>query len=319
VAAGPVLLGLWWLLGRSPAADSGPARAGQGTAAAAAGLPASTAGADQAIRDSAREFTRAFNAGDASAIGKLWAADAEYTDERGEVFRGREAIENAYAQLFAQQHGVTMAVTIESIRFLGPLVASEKGIAQVTPASGDAPTATRYTVVHINREGKWLMAVGHEVPYVPGANEDYLKDLQWLIGRWNAASTAHPLQLNYEWMAQRNFIENTYTIGKGDADAASGRQIIGWNAKLGRIVSWHFHSDGGVGSDVWIKDGPKWVIEATGFSRDGSQSAALNVLTPIDANTYTWQSIKRTLDGVSLPDTPPVKLVRVRPADEAAK
>ena len=282
-------------------------------------VPEPTAGADQAIRDSAREFVRAFNAGDASAIGALWAADAEYTDERGEVFRGREAIEKAYAELFARQRGATMAITIESIRFLGPLVASEKGVAQVTPAPAEVSSAARYTVVHVNREGKWLIAVGHEVPYVSGADEDYLKDLQWLIGQWRAASIARPLELTFDWMAQRNFIDNSYTVGKGEADAVSGRQIIGWDARLGRIVSWHFHSDGGFGSDVWIKDGSRWVIEATGFSRDGSQSAALNVLTPIDADSYTWRSIKRTLDGVALPDTSPVKMIRVRPANGVTK
>jgi hypothetical protein len=91
----------------------------------------------------------------------------------------------------------------------------------------------------------------------------------------------------------------------------SGGQIIGWHPKLGRIVSWHFGPEGGFGNDVWIKDGSKWVIEAKGVLRDGSESTAVNILTPVDANSFTWQSVKRTLDGVRLPDTPPVKIVRV--------
>ncbi len=93
----------------------------------------------------------------------------------------------------------------------------------------------------------------------------------------------------------------------------TGGQIIGWNPRRGRIVSWHFDAQGGFGEDTWTKDGSKWVMEATGMLRDGSQSTSVNVVTPIDANSFIWQSIKRTLDGVSLPDTAPVKMVRVQP------
>jgi uncharacterized protein (TIGR02246 family) len=303
LAAAAVVLGL---AARSGAAEPGKA------AGAAAGPTAPMAAAEKAIRDSAREFVRAFNAGDAASIAALWTPDAEYTDETGGVFRGREAIAAAYGQLFARRRGSTIAVTIESIRFLAPSIATEKGIAQVTPSSGGPPTAARYTVVHVNRDGKWLMAVGHEAPYVSGGGPDHLKDLQWLIGQWLSESTVRPLRLKFEWMAQRNFIRNTYSLSGGDPDAIAGAQVIGWNPKLGRIVSWHFHSEGGFGSDVWIKDGEKWVIEATGVSADGSVSASVNVLTPLDANTYTWRSIKRSLDGVSLPSTPPVKITRVK-------
>ena len=46
--------------------------------------------------------------------------------------------------------------------------------------------------------------------------------------------------------------------------------------------------------------------------RDGSESTSVNIVTPLTPTASLWQSIKRTLDGVSLPDTPPVKIVRVR-------
>jgi hypothetical protein len=155
------------------------------------------------------------------------------------------------------------------------------------------------------------MVVGRDSPYVPGANDDYLKDLEWLIGDWTAGSNDRLLQLHFEWMAQRNFIKNTYTVIKDGKATLTGGQIIGWNPKLGHIVSWHFDAQGGFGDDVWTKDSSKWVIDATGVFRDGSESTAVNMATPIDANSFTWQSIKRTLDGVSLPDVPPVTIARV--------
>ena len=35
-------------------------------------------------------------------------------------------------------------------------------------------------------------------------------------------------------------------------------------------------------------------------------------MTPIDADSFLWQSVERTLDGEPLPDLPPVKVVRVK-------
>ena len=118
-------------------------------------------------------------------------------------------------------------------------------------------------------------------------------------------------QIKFEWMCERNFIKSSFTVAKGDKTTLNGGQIIGWNPRLGKIVSMHFDAQGGFGNDSWTRDGSKWVIEASGVLRDGSTTTAVNIVTPIDANSFTWQSVKRTLDGVKLPDTPPVKIVRV--------
>jgi uncharacterized protein (TIGR02246 family) len=276
----------------------------------AAATPANMAD-EKAIRATAEEFARAFNATDAKAVGALWAPDAEYVDESGRAVQGRAAIEKEYAGAFQQHPGMIMTVRIESIRFLGPDIALEKGVARVKSPGGLADTAARYTVVHAKRDGKWIMVFGRDAPYVAASNEDYLKDLEWLIGDWVPDAKDQPLRLHFEWMAQRNFIKNTFVVTRDGQSTMTGGQIIGWNPKRGRIVSWHFDAQGGFGEDVWTKDGSKWVIEATGMLRDGSESSCVNIVTPIDANSFTWQSIRRTLDGVRLPDTPPMKIVRM--------
>ena len=293
------------------AADAPEKAAAEPRVATVASNPSKEAD-ETAIRATADDFVKAFNAADVKAIGALWAPDAEYTDEAGQSFQGRAAIEDLYADVFKQHLGAMMTVKIESIRLLGPDVALEKGVARVKSPGGLADTAARYTVVHAKRNGKWAMVLGRDAPYVPTSNEDYLKDLEWFIGDWNPAAKELPLRLHFEWMAQRNFIKNTFVVTKEGQSALTGGQIIGWNPKLGRIVSWHFDAQGGFGEDVWTKDGSKWVIEATGMLRDGSESTSVNIITPVDANSFMWQSIKRTLDGVRLPDTTPVKIVRVQ-------
>ena len=115
--------------------------------------------------------------------------------------------------MFKEHRGATMTVAIESIRFLGPDIAVEKGIAKVKVPS-EMPPGSRYTVVHARRDGKWIMVVGRDAPYVPGSNDDYLKDLEWLIGDWKLAAKDRSLQVHFEWMAQRNFIKNTYMATK---------------------------------------------------------------------------------------------------------
>ena len=209
-------------------------RAADATSAAPATSPKPANAADEkAIRATAEDFLTAFNAGDAKAVGALWASDAEYTDESGKSYQGRAAIEKEYADFFKEHHGATMTVTIESVRFLGPDIAVEKGIAKVKLPSADAPLGSRYTVVHARRDGKWIMVVGRDAPYVPGSNEDYLKDLEWVIGDWAIDGKDRPLRLHFEWMAQRNFIKNTYIATKDGKETLTGGQIIGWNPKLG--------------------------------------------------------------------------------------
>jgi uncharacterized protein (TIGR02246 family) len=307
------------IAGQGYVAAAQPPTAAPGAAAAqpkpGAAAPKTANDADEkAIRATADQFANAFNAADAKAVGALWAPDAEYTDESGRSIEGRAAIEKEYADAFKQHHGAVMTITIESVRFLGPELAIEKGVARVKSPGGIADTAARYTVVHAKRDGKWTMVLGRDAPYVPATNEDYLKDLEWLIGDWVPEAKDQPLRLHFEWMAQRNFIKNTYTVTKDGQSTLTGGQIIGWDPRLGRIVSWHFDAQGGFGKDIWMKDGQKWVIEATGVLRDGSESTALNIATPVGVNSFTWQSVKRTLDGVALPDIPPAKLTRVQPS-----
>ncbi len=264
---------------------------------------------EKAIRATADEFVKAFNAGDAKTIGAEWSTDAKYTDESGEQFVGRAAIEKEYAKLFKEHPGATITVNIDSIRFLGPDIALETGIAKAKLPKGDA-TASRYNVVHARRDGKWVIVVGRDAPFVSSLDEDYLKDLEWMIGQWKTEAKEQGLRINFEWMAQRNFIKNTYIVMKDGKSTLAGGQIIGWDPRLGRIVSWHFDALGGFGHDIWTKEGSKWMIHATGILRDDSDSTAVNIITPINANSFTWQSTKRTLDGVGLPDVPPVKIVR---------
>ena len=77
------------------ASDATAARSKSAAAAPAAGREAD----EKAIRATADDFLKAFNAADAKAVGALWASDAEYTDESGQSLprprRDRELVRRA--------------------------------------------------------------------------------------------------------------------------------------------------------------------------------------------------------------------------------
>jgi hypothetical protein len=60
------------------------------------------------------------------------------------------------------------------------------------------------------------------------------------------------------------------------------------------------------------RDGKKWVHASRGATADGREMTATNILTPVDNDSFLWQSVGRTLDGEELPDLPPVKVTRVK-------
>src|SRR5271157_5015547 len=54
----------------------------------------------EAILQSARDFTAAFEKGDAKAVAALWTEQGEYESDDGPILRGRTAIEAAFAARF---------------------------------------------------------------------------------------------------------------------------------------------------------------------------------------------------------------------------
>jgi hypothetical protein len=120
------------------------------------------------------------------------------------------------------------------------------------------------------------------------------------------------LTLTCEWTAKRNFLTRKYELKEADGAVRTGIQIIGWDPLVGAIRSWVFDSDGGFGDEQWTRDGKRWVLEANAVTRDGAEAVATNVLTRLDHDRFTWQSVRRELNDVRLPDTALLTVTRVK-------
>jgi uncharacterized protein (TIGR02246 family) len=310
LAAGAALIALVAFLatqGRS--ADSKKKGEPDQAALAKADNPKDTKRADDdaAIRKAAADFIKLVEKGDAKAVAAAWTEDGEYITDDGTTIRGRADIEAAYAKSFAKKKNVKVEMNIESIRFPSKDTAIEEGYAKSYKGDSDHPTCSRYSVLHVREGGKWLMAVLREWPD-EGVS---LRDLDWIIGAWEAKTDDAEVRTTYEWDANKNSIRCQITI-KGKGRNVSATQVLVKDPRTGQLRSWIFGDDGSFGDGAWLHDGKRWVIMATGVEADGGELTAQNILTPVDKNSFTWQSNERTLDGDELPNIPPVKVNRVK-------
>jgi uncharacterized protein (TIGR02246 family) len=267
----------------------------------------------EAIAKKAEAFIEAFHKGDAKAVAAFWTPDGDYTDQTGKHLKGREAIEKAFADYFAENKGLKVRINSDSLRFVTPDVAIEDGSTEVAGPAGGPPTRARYTIVHVKKDGEWHLSSVRDSVFVPPTNYEHMRPMEWLIGEWaDEVEGAEVGRMAFAWSENQGFIVNTYSTTAKNVVLSSGTQYIGWDPEAKRCRSWTFDSMGGFGEGSWTKDGNKWVIKSTAVLQDGRKMTATNVVTRLDADTISWQGMDRTLDGKAIPDMKEVKMKRLK-------
>ena len=288
--------------------------AGLSARVASAAEPFDKAKEEAALQKNAEAFVEAFNKGDAKALAAFFTQDGDIIDQDGRQIKGRKAIEEVYAKIFAETKGAKLFIKITSLRVVRPDLALEDGLTEVVPADGGPPSAARYTVVHVKQEGEWRLESVREATAVPPNNTENLEGLAFLIGDWTEdVDKGGSSRASYAWDTNQNFIVNTFDVTMKDVSVASGTQFIGWDAAAKKPRAWSFLFNGGFAEGEWTPDGDnKWKIAVAGTSRDGVKVTATNVFTKIDADHFSFQFIDRTKDGKPIPDDKPIKMKRVK-------
>jgi uncharacterized protein (TIGR02246 family) len=287
-------------------------------AAADENSPVDVSADEAAIRTNADKYVEAYNRRDSRTMAAMWSPDAVYLDPTsGEEFVGRDNIAKHFDYIFAGSEDAQLAVTIDSIDFVSPNVAIEKGTAIVT-YSNFPPEETTYSAVHVKRDGKWLIdrVTEEEVPAPPPSHYEELKELDWLVGSWVDSDDQATIQTTIEWTKNRNFLRRSFAVVIRDQIDMSGMQLIGWDPAEKKIRSWVFDSDGGFSEATWTHKGNQWFIQNTGTLTDGKKASSLNILTYVDNDSFKWESVNREVDGELLPNVDTVLVVRA-PAEEA--
>ena len=269
-----------------------------------------------AIEEAIESYTAAFNTQDATALAAHWGPEAVYVNPlSGVQVEGRDAIAKEFERILGEMKNTKLAVDVESIRFISPGVAVENGVAKLASADGE-PEESRYTAIHVKRDGKWLLdrVTEEEVPVVLSHYEQ-LKDLEWMIGSWVDADDQARIDTTCQWTRNKNFITRSFTVSIRDRIDMAGMQIIGWDPASKQIRSWVFDSDGGFAEGRWTKQDNRWSINTSGTTPEGLKSTSVNVITYVDDNQFQWQSVSRMVDGALQPNIDEVVVVR----DQAAE
>ena len=267
---------------------------------------------EAAVKKLGDEFVSAFAKRDAAAIASHYTNEGEFIRNDGETIRGKGEIEKAYATYFKTLSGKKkLDVQVDSLRF----PSTDTAIAEVTlRLKGDdsetEASSWRETLL-VREGGQWKVAVTREWDR-DTSEDDTLKDVEWLIGTWEASGKDREATTSYEWDENKAFIRGKYSVKEKGKVVESGIQFIGKDNNDGVIRSWAFQSDGGFGGGVWTREGKKWTVDVHGVMADGKELTATNVYIKLDPNTFSWQSVNRKLDDEPIPDTAPIKVTRQR-------
>jgi uncharacterized protein (TIGR02246 family) len=274
---------------------------------------------EAAIRKTDEAYVEAYNKHDAKAVAALWSPEAVYVDpDTGDEAVGRDEIEKEFSDTFADLKDAKLEMNVDSIKFFSPNVAIETGTARIIRPTAE-PDESTYSALFVKRDGMWMLdRVSEEdsptPPSPPPSSYEHLKDLEWMIGSWVDQDEDVTIQTDCEWTKNQNFMNRSFAVVVGDQVDMAGMQLIGWDPIAKQIRSWVFDSDGGFSEGKWTRRGDRWLIQQNGTLPDGRRSSAVNIITRVDDDSFTWQSIQRELDGDVLPNVDEAMVVR-KPAE----
>lgn len=274
------------------------------------------AGDEAAIRKSIESYVDAFNHGDAATLSKHWSEKGVYVHpQTGQRLTGRAAIAKLFAGLFAEDKPPQLSLKVESIRFLDDNVALEEGLALVYRGA-DPPDATSYIAIHVKRDGRWqLDSVRETEAPAPGAKQSPLSELDWMVGSWLDQDDKAKVETVCKWTANKAFLSRSFSMSTPGGEDLTGTQVVGWDPAAKRIRSWVFDSDGGFGEGVWTQEGNRWLVKVVSTLPDGRKATALQIITKLNDNSFSWESKAREVDGELLPNVDPITVVRQTAAD----
>lgn len=269
---------------------------------------------EAAIRKQVQSYADAFNKKDAKALAAHWGTDAVYIDPAtGTQAVGRDAIEKHFAATLDANKDAKLVVTVESIQFVSPNVAVERGTASVVGKNKHSEDSA-YAAVHVKRDGKWYLdrVTEEDVPVVL-SHYDKLKSLEWLVGSWvDAEDDQTTVETSCRWSKNQNFLVRSFRVSIRDRLETTGVQIIGWDPSAKQVRSWVFDSDGGFGEGVWTNKGKRWYVQSRDTLPSGVRSSSTTVISMVDADRFTSQTINRQAGGQLLPNIDEIAIVRTK-------
>jgi uncharacterized protein (TIGR02246 family) len=271
--------------------------------AAAVGAEPPKPAAEAAIEEASGQFVAAFNQGDPKAIAALLLPQAEVIDDAGNVHRGTEEIQAIFTKFFEKFPGATMEFEIGSIRMVGSNLALEDGVRSVAIPDGQQRADTRYSIVYVAQDGRWLIASAREYAEdLPPTPHELLEPLAWMVGEWVDESADALILMSVRWSDDENFLLADFTVKIAGDTVLQTNQRIGWNPLTQSPRSWSFDSDGGFAEGIWTAIEAGWLVKSTSVLADGQLGSATIEIKPESADKFTMRGRDRVRGGVAEED-----------------
>lgn len=271
-----------------------------------------------AVQQAMAAYVEAFNRHDAEGLVSLWTPTGTYVNkETGERSSGREALAKDFAKVFTASPEILLSGGADEIRVIGGDTAIVDGVTTVVSPDAE-PTVSAYTAIFVKQEGKWLLDTVHEADLpVPETPRQALKPLEWMVGTWQDESDTATVSSIMRWSPSQAFLIRSYDVIREDEEPFQGQQIIGWDPAVKQIRSWTFNSDGSFGEGSWSQNGAEWIVRKSETMADGRLASGTQVITQIDPDTITVQTIAKEIDGAPEPTADPVTMKRVAETADA--
>jgi uncharacterized protein (TIGR02246 family) len=267
-----------------------------------------------AIDKLSKDMIQAFEKRDAAAVAAHWTEEGELIYNDGEPICGRAAIEKGYAEFFKTLKGKPkVEIQSEVLRFPSADLAVHEATLRLKNDDGEIVASGRQATVLVREGGQWKVAIvcAWDRDLGPDAS---LKELEWLIGTWQAVTKDRAVTITYDWDENKAFLRGKFTVKEGTKVIESGVELIGKDNAEGVIRSWVFQSEGAFGGGVWTREGNKWNVDGHGVRADGRELTTTTIYVHVDPDTFTWQAVNQALGGVPRADSPPIRVTRQKPA-----
>jgi uncharacterized protein (TIGR02246 family) len=268
---------------------------------------------DDAVRMVLRSLESAIASKNIDSALAQFTDDGLFIDQAGDEIRGQAALHERFNQLLKVDPQPTIGIHPETITFPATNVALTVGEVSRKLGKHDSPVS-RFTIVMLKRNNTWKISELTETAMHASQVESHLQDLSWLIGSWSSSKPDATAQLDVEWAPNKKFMTSKYSFKKPGVEQQIDTQMIGWDPQHDSIVSWHFDSNGGFGSGIWSKhpSEDQWTVQVAGVGADGSNTVVSNIFTLKTPDEFVWQSIHRSIDGITVADTEPITVHRVK-------
>jgi uncharacterized protein (TIGR02246 family) len=264
------------------------------------------------IKARTQDFVKALSDGDAEAVAACWTPSGEYVREKATI-KGRDNIRKAYAEHFKKKPTGKLKIVDEKVRFLADTVAVFEGTFVVERDNPADDVRSKFSALFVNADAKWLLAMLREE-----SDSASLAELAWMVGDWTFKTEKAEGTMKVQFSKKNTFLLVQTTVKEGNEEDIA-TQVIGIDPATGKLKSWSFESDGSVGTAEWVRTDTGWLASVKATSADGDAIKAVTTIKPSSRDAFTFQTAERTEGGEKVPDTPLVKVTRVKKDGEPRK